>query len=282
MKKVTIVLIVILSNFILFSCASDDGSNQPVNPIEINKLVKSEKVSENLKVEYVYNDKDFLSSVTGTYSNFGYTSNYIYDSNDELTEWNYQETGSSTYSDTQNFIYDSQGRLTNYVANTENVTLAYNGDIVTLTGTIEGSSNSEAKIELNKAGFIIKFTESNQYTNFEYDLNGNMITAKSYDHNDNLIIEFTIGYDNKINPFYGQFNSIYIERFIEFFWKFNGIHVNGFEGYSFPFFKNNIISITENAAVITAYAYTYDNEDFPMNVNETSSGNSFVFDIEYY
>lgn len=276
MKRTKIILITILINIVLFSCSPDDNSEQPKN-----KLVKSEKVSESLKINYIYNNKGILSSATGTYPNFGYISNFTYDSNDKITKSSFQETGSSTYSDTQNFNYDSQGRLISYSANTENVNIEYNGNIVTLTGTIEGNSNSEAKLELNSNGLISKFTESNQYTNFEYDSNGNMIVAKSYNNNNNLIREFAISYDTKINPFYGQSSSIYIERFIEFFWEFDGIYISGFGGYSFPFFKNNILSISKNNITIINYVYVYDNDNYPTNVSENSTSGIFDYTIEY-
>ncbi len=151
-----------------------------------------------------------------------------------------------------------------------------------MTGTIEGDSNSEAELELNNSGLIIKFTESTQYTELEYDSNGNIVTAKSYDNSDDLLLEFTLSYDNKINPFYGQFESIYIERFIEFFWEFEGIFINGFEGYSFPFQKNNITTISRIGGETTTYSYIYDSENYPTNVTRDISGDTIIYDIEYY
>ena len=238
MKTTKLFLSIILLIILSYSCASDDNSDtQEPDQIETNKMVKTEKVSETKKVAYTYTDNGLLSSSIGTSPNFGSTANLTYNSNGKLMVWDHQETGSSTYSDTQNFSYDNTGLLTSYAANTENVSLVYNGNIVSLTGTIEGDSNSEAELVLNNQGLVVKFTESHQYTNFEYDSNGNMITTKSYDNSDNLIVEYTLSYDTKTNPFYGQFESIYIERFIEFFWKFDGIYISGFGGYSFPFLK---------------------------------------------
>ena len=76
--------------------------------------------------------------------------------------------------------------------------------------------------------------------------------------------------------------SIYIERFIEFFWEFDGIYIGGFEGYSFPFLKNNITSINEVSGETTTFSYTYDNENYPTNVNIDYSGDTVIFDIEYF
>ena len=277
MRKTKLILTLILLDVILFSCSSNDTSDNSV-PLPTNKLVKTEKISETRKVDYTYNSKDLIISLNGTYNNFGYVSGFTYDSENRLTEWSYQETGSSSYSDTYTYTYNSNGLLSGYSANSEDVTITYNGNIITLTGQIEGNANSQAEIELGNNGLIIKFIESNQYTNFGYDSNGNLVSAKSYDNTDNLLSEFTIEYDDKINPFYGQLESIYIERLIEFFWEFDGIYIGGFEGYGFPFLKNNIISINEVSVRTTTFSYIYDSENYPTNVN----GNSGIYDIEYY
>ncbi|MCB0470007.1 MAG: hypothetical protein KDC51_05320 [Flavobacteriaceae bacterium] len=282
MKKTKLILTLILLNTILFSCSSDDSSNNSEPEPTTSKLVKTEKISETRKVDYTYNSNDLISSLNGTNNSFGYNSDFTYNSENRLTEWIYQETGSSSYSDTYVYTYNTNGLLSGYSANSEDVTITYNGNTITLTGTIEGDANSQAELELNNNGLIIKFTESNQYTNFEYDLNGNLISAQSYDNLDNLLSEFTIQYDDKINPFYGQLESIYIERFIEFFWEFDGIYIGGFEGYSFPFLKNNITSINEVSAGATTFSYTYDSESYPINVNVDYSGDTVIFDIEYY
>lgn len=282
MKKTTLFLALILLNILIFSCSSDDSTEpQEPEPIE-NKLVKTEKISDTRKVDYTYDSKDLLSSLTGIYNSFGYVSDFTYDSMNKLTEWNYQENGSSSYSDNYAYNYDTNNNLTSYTANNENVNLEYNGNIITATGTIEGSPSSEAELELNANGMVIKLSEVNQYTNFEYDANGNMLTAKSYDNSDNLLLEYTLSYDDKINPFYGQLESIYIERFIEFFWEFEGVFISGFEGYSFPFLKKNIASISRTGGETTTYTYIYDSENHPTNVNGETSGDTIMFDIEYY
>ncbi|MGJ8591824.1 MAG: hypothetical protein ACSHXF_04715 [Aquaticitalea sp.] len=277
MKKTTLFLALILLNILILSCSSDDNSEtQEPEPTE-NKLVKTEKISETRKVDYSYNN-NLLSSLTGVYNSFGYVSDFTYNSENKLIEWDYQETGSSSYSDNYTYTYNSNGQLSSYSANSENVTLGYNGNTVTLTGTIEGNANSQGELELDNNGLIIKLTEMNQYTIFGYDSDSNLISAKSYDNSNNLQSEFTIQYDNKINPFYGQFKSIYIERFIEFFWEFDGIYIGGFEGYSFPYQRNNITSVNEVGGETTTASYLYDNDNYPTDVN----GESFTFNIIYY
>jgi len=284
MKKTTLFFALILLNILIFSCSSDNNTeSQEPEPIE-NKLVKTEKISENIKVDYDYNDENLLSSSTGTLPNLVWVADYIYNSEGWLTVRDYQETGSSTFGDSYIFDYNTSGNLTSYSSNTENVSLVYDNNIVTLTGTIEGNSNSEVELELNSLGLVVKLTNSNHYTNFEYNSSGNITTAKSYDNTDNLLIEYTLSYDNKINPFYGQLESIYIERFIEFFLEYVQVFIgSSFEGYSFPFLKNNITSISRAGGGITTYNYMYDFENHPISVYEDTSGNtSSTNNIEYY
>ncbi|TXE12409.1 hypothetical protein ES692_17935 [Psychroserpens burtonensis] len=284
MRKTTLFFALILLNTLIFSCSSDDSiESQEPEPTE-NKLVRTEQISENIKVEYDYNDEDLLSSATGTLPNLLWVADYTYNSEGWLIVRDFQETGASTFSDSYIFEYNPSGLLTSYSSNTENVNLVYNDNIVNLTGTIEGNSNSEVELELNNLGLVVKLTTSNYYTNFEYSSNGNITNAKSYDNTDNLLIEYTINYDNKINPFYGQLKSIYIERFIEFFLEYVQVFIgSSFEGYSFPFLKNNITSISRAGGGITTYNYTYDIENHPISVFEDTSGNtSSTNNIEYY
>lgn len=278
MKNFRFLLATLLVGIITISCSSDDDSSD--TPPETLKLVKTEKATENLKIDYEYNPEGVLTKAIGTYPNFGHESTFTY-TNNNLTKWKEVETGQFPSNSEQNFTYDAEGRLSKYIGSSENVTLIYTGNQVTLTGTIEGDANASAQLELNNNGLITKFTESNQYTNFQYDSAGNMVSAKAYDNNDNPISVFTITYDDKINPFYGQFRSIYIERFIEFFWEFDGIYVSGFEGYSFPFQKNNITSITQNTLPIATYMYSYDAENYPLIVDEDYDGDIFNYTIEY-
>ncbi|PHR92755.1 MAG: hypothetical protein COA80_14110 [Leeuwenhoekiella sp.] len=282
MNKSKIILTLISFSLILLSCSSDDDSANPEPETVTNKLVKSEKISDTRQVSYTYNTDDLISRIRGSYSSFDYSSDFMYNSDNKLTTWDYSETGSSTYSDTYTYTYNSNGLLSAYTANTENVTIIYNGNTATLSGQLEGDTNAQAILELNADGLVIKFTESDNYTIFGYDANDNLISAKAYDNTDELLAEYTLEYDNHVNPFYGQLQSIYIERFIEFFWEFDGIYIGGFEGYNFPYTKNNITSITKTGGDTTNLVYSYDTDNYPIRVNADYSGTTLLFDIEYY
>jgi len=269
-------LAILLCALFTASCSKDDNQDEQ---IDTEKFVKSEWVSEDINIAYTYNN-NLLATATGNYSNVDYTSTFTYNPDGKLTKWQQMESGTSD-TDIQTFTYNPDGRLAGYVSDFENVSITYDGNIATLTGRIEGDDNASAILELNENGLVTKFTESNQYTVFQYDGNGNIIKAETFDNDDTLLTSFTIAYDSKINPFYGQLSSIYIERFIEFFWEFDGIYYSGLEGYSFPFQKSNIVSIIESSETILEYTYTYNNENYPISVSEDDNGDVFDFEILY-
>lgn len=280
-EKTKFILALILLNAIFISCSSDDDSNPDPDPPS-GKLVKSEIISNDLKVEYTYNADNLLATFNGTRPNLTFTSDFIYDSEKRLTKWSFEETGTSPYSGVSTFTYNADGRLSSYSNDVNDIAITYDGNTVNASGIFGGNTPSELQMELNGAGQVTKFIESYQYTIFGYDANGNMVSAKSFDNNANPLAEFTITYDSKINPFYGQFESVYIERFLEFFEDFDGIYVSGFEGYSFPYFKNNITSINEVGGDSLNYIYTYDDGGYPTVVNEDDMGDTTTYIISYY
>ncbi len=282
MKIKQSILVFIIGSILLVSCTSDDNGITETPAETTIRLVKSERVNDNFKTEYSYDSKNRIVSFNGIYPNVTFESIVSYDSNNRLTQELFQLLSPTTSNDTQSFSYNSNGLLMGYTAGTESVSISYNGNIVSLSGTIEGDENSQAELELNDDGLIVKFIKDSRYTDLMYDSNGNIISTKTYSNSGNLLFEFTIQYDNKINPFYGQYKSIYIERFIEWFWEFDGIYFSGLEGYGFPFLKNNIISISDDTNIIKEYDYTYDNQDYPTNVVETSNGSIFEYEIEYF
>ena len=281
MKKTKFIFALILLNAVLISCSSDDSSDPDPEPPS-SKLVKSEKISDNIKADYIYNADNLLATFNGTRTDFSFTVDFIYDSEKRLIEAASEEFGPNPFTSVDTYTYNANGRLSGYSNGVDDIAITYNGNTVTAIGDFGGNPDSEVQMELNGAGLITKFTESYQYTIFGYDTNGNMVSAKSFDNEDNPVAEFTITYDSEINPFYGQFQSVYIERFLEFFEDFDGIYVSGFEGYNFPFFKNNIASINEVGGNVLTYTYTYDADGYPTVVNEDDMGDTNSYSISYY
>lgn len=268
---------------VLSACFNNDDSDDGGNPIPDPtgpRLVKAEIGPIGTNIQYEYNQRDLLKTWTGTFPTFGYEITSAYNDDDNATVWNYIDSEDFEYS--QNFSYDFEGNLLGYIGNTEDVTLTYNGNIVTATGTIEGDLNASAVLELNGNGKVVKFTEIDQYTTFTYDANENLTNIRRFDLQDNLINEFKLTYDSKKNPFYGQMESVYLERFLEFFWQFDGVYFTGLEGYSFPYQKNNVMLVEKDGNTIITYSIGYDNEDYPTVISEIVAGDSFQYDITYY
>lgn len=70
MKRTTLFFVIILLHILIFSCSSGDSSeSQEPEPTQ-NKLVKTEKISDAIKVDYTYDSNDLLSSLTGVYNSF--------------------------------------------------------------------------------------------------------------------------------------------------------------------------------------------------------------------
>lgn len=282
MKKTKFIFALLLLNAVLISCSSDDSSDPDPEPPSA-KLVKTEKITDTKKVEYTYNADNLLATYNGFRTDYSFIADYTYDSEKRLIGSSYEEMGVGNYSAVYAYTYDAEGRLSGYNTDGANATvITYSGNTATATGYIEGDQNAEAQMEFNSNGLITKFTENNQYTVFGYDTNGNMVSAASFDLNDNPLTSFTISYDDKPNPFYGHFKSIYIERFLEFFWEFDGIYHSGYEGYSFPYHKNNITAIQEVGGDALIYTYTYDADGYPTVVNQDDLGDIFTYNISYY
>ena len=284
MRKTKLFSVLILLNLVITSCSSDESSET----IKTDKLVKSiQLLIDPLRVDYIYNNMNLLSNtITVDGTNIRLEEDYTYNSDNKLTirEYNSQ-INNITERGKQNYIYNSNGNLINYFYSTNdiNINIEYNGNILTVSGKDSGNSNINANLELNNKGLVIKLNRSNTYTKFEYDSNGNIISTKNYDNSNNLLNEFILNYDNKINPLYGQFESIYIERFIHnFLYDANAYILIGIRDYSFPFLKNNITSVSKNSNETVTVDLKYDNENYPINVYEEYSRNTYEFDIEYY
>ena len=272
---------------IIVSCTTESDldsiiiDNQTQNPSQ-NVLVKSEIISQTNKLDYTYNTENYLTTITGIYGNLNYTTEILYNASDLITQINYQESGPSTYSDTYTFTYSPSGLLTGYTANYEDVNLSYNGNIVNVTGTIEGDSNASITLELNDNNLVTKLIESDSFTVFEYYSNQNISSIKKYDNSNSLQSEIYIGYDDNYNPFFNQLNSIYLERFIEFFYQSNSVSYAGFSGYDFPYSTKNISSVAHSGNTTTNFTYTYNASDYPINVSQDTGSNTTAFQIEYY
>ncbi len=275
-----------LLSLFFVQCSSDDNSNNNNNnndpdpdPIELPKLVAFEVGPNGTNVQYEYNDNDLLEVWTETLPGFGFEITTAY--NDELNPnvWYYIDSDGT--SDQKGFFYDLEGRVFRYLDALDDVTLIYDNETVLFEGIIDEVADVSGSMTLNASGKVIRFNAPGQYLTFDYDTSGNMTGLNQYDNSDNLIHAYGFAYDSKNNPFYGQFDALYLVRNIDLFWDFSSINFTGFSGYVYPFNPNNVTAITRDGLTTTTYLYGYDGDDYPAVVSEVSAGNSYQWDILY-
>lgn len=257
---------------------SDDGNNNGDNSNSTYE-VQAEIGPSSTNIQYEYYDNGLLEVWTSTFPGFGTELTFVYNDDFSIQRVDYRDSDEFEYS--MSFQYDFEGKLINYNGFSEDVTLDWNDNLVTATGTIEGDANSTALLELDANGRVVKFTESNQYITLSYDSNGNLTNVFQFDLEDNLLNEYSLTYDSSPNPFLGQLSSVYLERFLEFFWEFDGIYFTGLEGYSFPYHSSNVIQIRKNGNSLISYGIAYDNNNYPVVISESSQGESYQFEIIY-
>lgn len=281
------VLSLLLLGLFFVQCASDDNANSTgdnndpndPDPIDLPKLVAYEVGPDGTNVQYEYTVNDQLEVWTETLPGFGFEITTAY--NDELNPNVWYYIDSEGVSDQKGFFYDLQGRVFRYLDALDDVTLFYDNDTVLFEGMIDEVEDVSGSMQLNASGKVIRFNAPEQYLTFEYDASGNMISLYQYDYNDTLIHSYEFTYDNKNNPFYGQFTPLYLVRSIDLFWEFNAINFTGFSGYVYPYNPNNCNAIAKDGLSTITYLIGYDNDDYPAVISEVASGNSYQWDIVY-
>lgn len=286
MKNMRRILSLLILSLFFVQCSSDDNSNNnnnndPIdpNPTNLPKLVAFEVGPNGTNVQYEYNDNDLLEVWTETLPGFGFEITTAY--NDELNPNVWYYIDSEGVSDQKGFFYDLEGRVFRYLDAQDDVTLFYDNDTVLFEGIIDEVADVSGSMTLTAGGKVSRFNAPDQYLTFDYDASGNMTSLNQYDNNDVLIHSYGFTYDNKNNPFYGQYNPLYLVRNIDLFWNFNSINFTGFSGYVYPYNPNNLTAITRDGVITTSYLIGYDNDDYPAVISEVSQGNSYQWDILY-
>lgn len=286
----------VLFTILLVSCSSDENSLDSNEPTNNSNLVKREYVSNNINFEYRYNQNNLLDKITNidVQENIDSETNFTYSSNN-ISMKNIVSNNSNHNLNT-NFTYNSNNRLLsaisviNQPSNTVNPIVTktqeyiYNNNIITINTSSSIGNSGTVTLEQNNSGLIIKISRSQNYAIISYDNNQNITEINVFNSSNNLLHTSEYEYDNNPNPFFGQLNSIYLHLFLNAFSDFEyGEFVwDGYEGYFFPFLRNNITSINENGNLDRNYQYSYNNQNNPSNVIEIYNGiNVFEFDIEY-
>ncbi|MGI9530016.1 hypothetical protein [Lutimonas sp.] len=305
MKKIISPLV--LLSVLMFSCTSNEEPEEVVNcqedrnKVNMTRFVKSDSRSNDVINSYSYNELNFLSSRTrnSLSRNFEYT--YVYDCSNNLVEMQVDETKDPQYDGSDYFYtYDNQNRLigfSNSFQGESDYELTYNGNVVSATGTIGMDQNTSVTLQLNSQGQVSRLDRVNDlgfedqviYTIFEYDSNGNLIKVEDFDKEGSLKYSIRIFYDNYTNPYYDQFKSIYLQRFISLFYDAGYWAADRFssDDFYFPYLKNNITSIKDtlcNACYpeVVKRDYNYD-EVYPQKFSLSYWGAPGTeTEIEYY
>jgi hypothetical protein len=291
MKKVNL-LIIILLNLIITSCNDTDETPKDEicvtenYPITLDKYITKFSYTSLFSYEirsydYTYNEFNLLAEIDD-YSVQSYN-----------TSFNYQCNNSLSNKKDNTYTYNSESQLIAFTGSSvyyNDYEISYNGNTVGVNGTINKVENTEIMLEVNTSNLISKVTRATNYSTFEYDVNGNIIKAKDFDLNNELLNSYELTYDEHPNPFYGQLNSIYLERFIHYFETSASDGIDYFfrhNGFNFPYLKNNIVLLKDVKCTgcysdLFKRVYTYDSENYPTKIEEVYVGAPpIIYDIEY-
>ena len=294
MKKIQLSIKALLLTTILFiSCSENKSIIEEETCVGDNYTIQKDRLITKLitilpghlpttrNYEYTYNSYNLLAESYEYTFDYGMYRVFDYACNNNLSLVTNKE--SLKY----DLKYDEMSRITSYKTTNSylhDYTLAYSGNTITVAGLINKKTNSTITIETNDANLVKKMIRDDNYSTFEYDGNGNLIKAKDFSNSNELLHEYEITYDTNPNPFYGQFESNYLERFIGFFNNsaFYGIDIFfRFNQYNFPFLKNNPV-LLEDLSCTLCYknllerTYEYDSQNYPVKMEESYVGSPAV------
>lgn len=284
MKKTFLTFKAIVIIILLFSSCTENeieiiatctGENES---IEINRfLTKLEtihpgNITTTKNYEFSYDSYNLLEQVNESTFDYDIYRNYNYCSN------NLVEVDNNYH-----FKYDTNNRLIEYHninSYLNDYQLNYNTNKITVSGLINSKANTTIVLETNSNDLVIKINREDGYSTFDYDANGNLISAKEYNNSNALIANFEISYDTNPNPFYGQLQTSYLERFINYFSDSVILGIHNFfrlNQYNFPYLKNNPIKLkdincTSCYDIILDRTYEYNEQNYPLKMNESYLG----------
>lgn len=149
------------------------------------------------------------------------------------------------------------------------------------TVNIDFNGNSGIQLELDGNGKVIRLNSTNFYKIFTYDSNENLVLNEEFDTNDVLTSTYEYSYDQNLNPFFNQLESIYLEKFIEFFAGSGNSFSDSFY-FDFPYLENNLVSISFNNGTPDTYVFELNSDGFPITISETQSdGFTNNYTLEY-
>ncbi len=213
-----------------------------------------------------YNENDSFKHIFTTHTELGWSISLQGDGT-KITKYNFNVGDDGSYNDLYQLTYNVGGQISSFV-NIEK----WNGEIfssidyeVTYNGnTIEVKNletNGSRFIILNSIGFVESLIAGNNRLDYQYDVNGNLISKTYQDGN-----TVTYTYDNKRNPFrdiaYLNWNEVQNIRFALNF-NSNGSLWSNTRNHGIWKSKNNIIAIDVsncNSNLCPYFSLTYELE----------------------
>lgn len=258
----------------IISCSSDDDNNNS-EPNDSLDLVKS--IDDGFKINYTYSNGLFTNA-SGSDMGNSLEINYTYDSNNRVSSISSSETsGSDSFDFSTNYSYDNNGRLVSSTSQGQTTSYDYSGNTV----SIGSNGNSGIQLELDGNGKVIRLNSSDFYKIFTYDNNENLVLNEEFDNNDVITKKYEYSYDQNLNPFFNQLESIYLEKFIGFFVG-SGISFTDSFFFDFPYLKNNLISSSFNDGTPDTFTFELNSNGFPTTISEVQSdGFTNEYIIEY-
>lgn len=293
MKKITpaiALLLLIISTSCSTESSEEDKSDQ--SPISGN-LVQKEYASDNYNLEYCYNNSQLLSQITDVFleEEIHDIILFKYGSKNNVTATGVDSQNSS-FRSTTTYQYDNQNRIissesTSNMNNSDRTwEYTYDGNLVKIIETYRGYDYI-TNIELNARGLVARMSQGEGYSSFNYDTNGNIKKIQTYDEAGDLKFTYEYSYDNKSNPFFGQLKSLYIPNFVDIMedLSYGESLIFPYQGYLFPFLKNNLTMIevtTPQGRAWRNYSYTYSKDGYPLEVFDGPTVDSeFLFEMVY-
>ncbi|MBL4559953.1 MAG: hypothetical protein JKX79_03105, partial [Labilibaculum sp.] len=289
---------IILLNFLITSCNDTDGT--PVDEVCVteNHHITLDKYITKLSYtnlwdnqlenyEYTYNEFNLLAGMDQPPFNGSHERFFNYQCNNNVRKV------SSNSNNTRKYTYNSENQLIAFSGVQvyhNDYEIVYNGNTISVIGTIDTLEDTEITLEINASNLITKVTRATNYSTFEYDVNGNLIKAKDFDLNNELLNSYELTYDEHPNPFYEQLSSIYLERFIHYFdtSASDGVYIFFSDnGFNFPYLRNNMVLLKDVGCTgcypnLMERVYTYDSENYPTKIEESHVGAPpIIYNIEY-
>ena len=298
----------LLGTVLSWSCTSNEDDEkqlncqEDLNKVNMSRFVKSDTRSNDVTNTYAYNELNLLASRIRNSPTRKFEYTYVYDCSNNLIEMQVDETKDPQYDGSAYFYnYDDQNRLvgfSNSFQGESDYELSYEGDVVSASGIIGLNENASITLQLNSDGQVIRLDRASDlgfddgviYSTFEYDANGNLIKAEDFDKDGNLKYSISIAFDSNTNPYYDQFKSIYVQRFISVFYDagYWAADVVRSDEFYFPYLKNNIISVKDdlcNACYpeVVKREYDYDDQVYPQKFSQSYWGAPGTeTEVEYY